>query len=334
MSNPYKISSDEKFTGITVIVGGEPYTVGEDHPNYIRIRDHVINKVDDDSALLAMISPIEEVQAKLKPLTERLTYRGGKIYFDGDILDNALTAVLTRLIEDGSDEADYLAYANFIEKLSVNPSKKSRKHLYKFIEANSITLLPNGNLLLYKGVTTDGKSLHAGYGIVNGEVIEHDYLKNETGSVVEMPRSMVDNNRDITCSVGLHVGAYAYASTFGRRMITVSVNPRDVVSVPSDYHDQKMRVSRYTVLEGVEQVEEVQKPVFVPAEANYPSSDDAETELSDREIKDNNKINAFLKVLASLDPAKYRNYRNKRVTQKNRPLFDAAIDRYQAGERA
>jgi len=333
MSNPYKISSDDKFTGVTVIIDGEPYTVANAHANYDRIVGHLLDGVDDDDKLMGLISPIQEVQNKLTPLTERLTYRGGKIYLDGDILDNSLTELLVRLIESGSAEADYLAYANFIEKLVTNPSKQSRKHLYKFIEANQITLLPNGNLLLYKGVKHDGTSLHMGYGIIDGIVHEHDYLLNVTGSVVEMPRSMVDDDRDQTCSIGLHVGAYKYASGFGSRLITVSVNPRDVVSVPSDYNDQKMRVSRYTVLEGVEQVEEVATPVFVPADTNYPSADDSETELSDKEIKDNNKISGFLKVLESLDESEYRRYRNKRVTQKNRALFDAAIDRYQAGYR-
>jgi hypothetical protein len=67
-----------------------------------------------------------------------------------------------------------------------------------------------------------------------------------------MARSLVDDNRDVACSVGLHVGNHHYASTFlggGSKLLTVKVNPRDVVSVPSDSNDEKIRACRFTVLE-------------------------------------------------------------------------------------
>jgi hypothetical protein len=63
-----------------------------------------------------------------------------------------------------------------------------------------------------------------------------------------MPRSLVDPDRDTACSVGLHVGNFSYASGFAQKLLTVAVNPRDVVAVPSDSGDQKIRTHRFTVL--------------------------------------------------------------------------------------
>ncbi len=52
------------------------------------------------------------------------------------------------------------------------------------------------------------------------------------------------------CSQSL-LSTWDYASTFGPKTLIVSVNPRDVVSVPKDCGYQKLRTCRYTVLDAV-----------------------------------------------------------------------------------
>ncbi len=70
-----------------------------------------------------------------------------------------------------------------------------------------------------------------------------------------MPRSKVDDDTSAGCSTGLHAGTYRYASGFAQgRLLTVEINPRDVVSVPTDSDYQKIRTCRYTVV-GVTEVE-------------------------------------------------------------------------------
>jgi hypothetical protein len=54
------------------------------------------------------------------------------------------------------------------------------------------------------------------------------------------------------CSVGLHVGTYDYASNFTLNVLEVHVNPRDVVSVPTDSNWAKVRCCRYVVIKEVE----------------------------------------------------------------------------------
>ena len=81
-----------------------------------------------------------------------------------------------------------------------------------------------------------------------------------------MERGQVDADRERTCSFGLHVAAFSYASNFtGGILLEVEVNPRDVVAVPPDYNQQKMRVCRYRVLRRAEN--EIQELVYRRAPA-------------------------------------------------------------------
>ena len=64
-----------------------------------------------------------------------------------------------------------------------------------------------------------------------------------------MSRYRVNLNRSESCSYGLHVASCYYAQAFtGDTLIEVSVNPDNVVAVPTDCNQQKMRVCEYTVL--------------------------------------------------------------------------------------
>jgi hypothetical protein len=119
---------------------------------------------------------------------------------------------------------------------------------------------PDGDIIAYKGVGKDkdgnSQSLHKGSAFVDG-VEFHGHIPNRPGTVVSMPRSEVDPNEMVGCSTGLHAGTHDYAMTYLRwqnanRMILVKINPRDVVSVPTDEQDRKMRVSRYTVLSAID----------------------------------------------------------------------------------
>jgi hypothetical protein len=63
-----------------------------------------------------------------------------------------------------------------------------------------------------------------------------------------MPRSEVAHNPRQACEAGLHVGTFNYVGGHTREhVLEVHVNPRDIVSVPTDGGGQKVRVCRYTV---------------------------------------------------------------------------------------
>jgi len=132
------------------------------------------------------------------------------------------------------------------------PSQESRDALYRWLSDRDFAITGDGDFLAYKGVTSDGLSIHSGRAWVDGVEIVGQ-IPNKVGAVVTMPRLQVDDNREVGCSQGLHAGTWGYARGFAQGMtLTVRINPRDVVSVPDCSEFQKLRVCRYVVLETAE----------------------------------------------------------------------------------
>lgn len=367
MTAKFSITSDDEFSGATLFVDGEVFTISDTHPAYAEIVGMLLDHVDDDAKLLGLINPAIEASRKLVRLSERVSIRGNVIFFDGDAIESSVGEHIADIFKAGGNETQWGSLVKFLEKVATNPSKKSQRHLYEFVNTHGLTVTEYGDIVAYKGVDQNGYSIHAGYGIVNGEefgavdedgnLVESSKLLNEVNSIVEIPRSMVDSDRGVACSTGLHVGTYEYAQSFGARLLTVLVNPRDVVSVPEDYNNAKVRVSRYTVLEinggkyttptvyvstDTEEAEEEDFDESFDYEPNidedpdeYEDTDallgvvlpvaDDEEELSDEEIRINAKLEEFTKVIQSLPVEGLRRHRNKRITAKNRPLFDQAV---------
>jgi hypothetical protein len=121
-----------------------------------------------------------------------------------------------------------------------NPSKRAVTELYGFLEKNSLPITPDGHFLAYKKVRNDYLDIHSGT------------MDNSVGMIVEMERNEVDDNKDQTCSTGLHFCSQDYLPHFGSgsdsRVVIVKINPSDVVSIPSDYNNAKGRACRYVVV--------------------------------------------------------------------------------------
>jgi hypothetical protein len=99
-------------------------------------------------------------------------------------------------------------------------------------------LTPDGNFLAYKGVRSDFTDWHSGQ------------FTNKVGDVNEMPRRNVCDNANIGCSDGFHAGSLDYARQYGNggHLMVVEIDPADVVSVPLDCDQQKLRTSKYKVV--------------------------------------------------------------------------------------
>ena len=242
----YQSSTDENERTTVAVVGSFGIRVVHDtNPDF----DVIIRGLEDSSLteeqFVNLAEPGNGIAAKFNEVSERVKYRDGNIYFDGDVVDTALSWHMLEKLKSGDSDWKNLVY--FFEKLATNPSKKSRKQFYAFVLSHGLLIDETGDVVLYKGVTNEGFSTHSGYGIVDGKVIQHGYIPYEVGSVVEYPRSKVDDDRDTACSFGLHAGTYAYASNFASRLLTVTCNPRDIVSVPKDHGDAKVRTCRLFV---------------------------------------------------------------------------------------
>jgi hypothetical protein len=180
------------------------------------------------------------------------------------VVPKLITKTLMLFVEE---ELPIEPLINFWKKLRNNPLGTAREDLFTFLETNSHPMTPDGNFIAYKRVDA----------VENGKLVDNytKKLDNTPGAVVSMPRSEVDSNRNNTCSRGLHVAAWEYAQTYsGNTLIEVLVNPEDVVSVPTDYNNQKMRVCRYKVLNIVG------KPREETLTKNVHTEDEAEVNVS------------------------------------------------------
>jgi hypothetical protein len=238
---------------ISVITSdGQILQVQEGAANFDKLYRALADKAPEVE-IVELSRPVLQVGATLRRLSDRFSFDGTNITFDGDIISNNMSRQLIALLSDSASANAAQSFVAFMEKLYSNPSKQSRDSLYDFITRYDISILPDGDFIAYKGVNRNGTSRNAGYGIVDGVVFEHAHLQNNVGSVVEIPRSRVDTDNAIGCSTGLHAGSYRYASNFARGLLlAVKINPRDVVSVPEDCSYAKIRVSRYVVLSTTE----------------------------------------------------------------------------------
>jgi len=189
---------------------------------------------------------IRENFASIKNQIE--TYSKGELCLENDTLYDKVTGEqlpveVARKFKSLKEEGfDYLSFSRFWSKLRQNPSEDSKKDLYAFMQHNDISITELGDIVLEKGIVELGDGR-----LVDAHTRTFD---NSIGMVVEIPRKDVDPDRKKTCSYGLHVGAPKYVRDFysDKIIVTCIVNPKDVVTVPLDYNNTKMRVCRYQVI--------------------------------------------------------------------------------------
>jgi hypothetical protein len=244
----YRYTEDNGRASLVIHGPGLSAVVPGSHARFAELAGYLRSRTDHDlRRVRELLDTGGALAAELRLLSERVTFDGSSLRFDGDVIDTSLSRHIVRMIRDG--DHGYQRWVRFLENLAANPSGKSRRHLYTWLSGRDFAITPDGCLLGYKGVLADGRnsSVHAGAAAVNGTA-HHGHIPNPVGAIVEMPRSQVSGDRGAGCAAGLHVGTHHYASTFGQRMLLVSVNPRDVVSVPRDCEYHKLRCCRYTVL--------------------------------------------------------------------------------------
>jgi len=163
---------------------------------------------------------------------------GGEVIYDGKPLHNVMCERILDIMREGLDATGLV---KFLENLMQNPSYTAVQELYLFLEANQIPITEDGHFLAWKKIRNNWKDIHSN---------SVDY---SVGSTPSMKRNEVDPDRDRTCSNGLHCAGWGYLPHFGSngdsdRIVIVKVNPADVIAVPNDYNNAKMRVCRMEVL--------------------------------------------------------------------------------------
>lgn len=267
---PYLIQG----ANITVVVGNKPFTISKTHITYSRVLEAI--KAADWELVKEIVDPVKVVlkfgQGNVSIDGERLMWRGKELN----------TGLATRMIAMLQEGFPVEPMANFMENLYQNPSHRAVTELYGFLEKNNLPITPEGHFLAYKRVRADYRDCHSGT------------MDNSVGNVVEMERHEVNDNKDETCSTGLHFCSHSYLGHFdGDRVVIVKINPRDVVSIPSDYNDAKGRACRYEVIGEVDNNPddgvEFTKPVQTNATSASPDWEwdaDGDEEWSDEDQDD------------------------------------------------
>lgn len=141
-----------------------------------------------------------------------------------------------RILEYKTNKIPFNSLLKFWEKLQSNPSFHVRANLFKFLENHGHSFTEEGDFIGYRGVSDDFKDKRTGK------------FDNRPGQVCRMPRELVDDNPNNSCSHGLHIGGFKYAKDFGPKLVVVKVDPRNVVAVPDAYAGNKLRVCEFEVL--------------------------------------------------------------------------------------
>lgn len=238
----------DEGANITVVVDGEMLVADDQHPLF----DEIVEKaVAGDESVVDLFDTSRRAAAVLENLSDRVQVASSRVWVDQTEVDDVFADLLIDLLDEG--EEDYQPYVNFLEKVYSNTSADIREHLSRWLKAEQFSILPNGNILGYRGLNSDYTSKHAGPGIVNG-VSVNGHLDNSVGNVLELPVELVEVNASRGCASGLHVGTHNYAkgwAGYGGVVVSVEVDPRHVRSVPYECNGEKMRVSKYKVLDTI-----------------------------------------------------------------------------------
>lgn len=209
-----------------------PFSIDSSHPNHQLVLRLVESGQEDQlDTILELMKPIESVKKAVSGTG--ITIEGDTLYRNGVELHGLL---IDRILFHHSmgNTIDHLV--RFLDKLYLNPSHRVVNQLYGFLEASNVAITPDGNFVAYKIVRHDYKDLYTG---------TYDY---SPGKVVKEDRNQVDEDPDRTCSKGIHACGFGYLHFYGAvrsgtdRVVSVSISPTNVVAVPRDYNNNKMRV--------------------------------------------------------------------------------------------
>lgn len=221
-------------TGISVFLSDRIVTINSDTRNYAEIVKAV--KEGDAELVNRLMEPERAAQQYLSESTSMEIF-GGIVHIDGRAMPAAVSDKVLRMMDAGIDAKPL---ENVCRNFLQNPSAVALEEGFLFCTANDFLIDEQGFIICYKYVTNDYKDCYT------------KKIDNRVGQRPSMPRNAVDDRRNNTCSHGLHVGAYGYVYKYGlvegQRMMIVRVHPKDIVSVPADYGDMKMRVSEYEVI--------------------------------------------------------------------------------------
>jgi len=227
---------------ISFVFQGTSFNIPKNSENYSEIYQAVID--NDHNTLDGLVTSQQKLTENIKAVVSTL---------NEDDTDSIQVKILDKQIYcnnkifKGLASVDFIKYVaennarmvsqfkRFMFNCSLNPSNDSVEELYDFVVKNRLKVTPAGTILLYKWVKDNYHDCRTGN------------FNNTPGLTIKMDRKKVNPNRHETCSNGLHLCSYKYGK-FGDRLLLVELDPKNSVSIPTDYSQSKMRCCEYTSL--------------------------------------------------------------------------------------
>ena len=232
---------------ITVFIDGKLRQVARTPKSMEILRE--AQETGDLDTLKRLLDPTTGLNAEFDGTG--IEIRKPSVLYRGKRIVGHLEARLLDIIDSGLDVNPWKV---FVERIYANPSGIARDELALFFEGGSLPITPDGCFLAYKLVRDDYLDVHSGT------------FDNSVGQLVEMPRNEVDDDRNRTCSAGLHFCSKDYLPIFGgwnrasaRRVMVLKIDPADVVSIPADYSNTKGRTWRYEVVGEIEFADDAER---------------------------------------------------------------------------
>ena len=251
---------------LTLVLNNKSYQVLPDHINYKMILEILPTATPEE--LLSVVDIEKAVATFSDGLVE---IKNGQVTYEGEVVHGSISK---RILEFMSKGLPFQPLVNFLNNLMENPSMQSQKELYDFLEHELLPITEDGHFLAYKAVRGDYMDKYRGT------------FNNSVGNIVKMQRAKVDDDRSRGCSDGLHAGALNYVAGYGSvesgdRIVIVKINPRDVVSVPSDCNCEKLRTCQYEVVG--EYQGELLKPLY---SSNFTYDEQEDYDDDDYDVDD------------------------------------------------
>ena len=244
MQIPYIRNEVDGIVYLTLFLGGVPTPIDGTHPAF--------NEIDErrDTITPQEVRELLDTTRRVRRQLARfgnVSVDGDTVYYKGEAVHGLLAQRMLKMLDDGQD---IRPWALFLENLQANPAKHAVDELYGWLEHANMPITERGNFLAYKKVKDDYTSYHR-----NSDGSE---FHNDIGTFVSMQRNKVDDNRNRTCSSGLHFCSWDYLGSYyggSGKVVILEINPAHVVSIPTDYSNAKGRAEGYLIVGEIPQEE-------------------------------------------------------------------------------
>lgn len=253
----YKLRAIQQTKAVTLYVKNKTigysatYTFSDTHPHFEKAKAWL--EQISTTALYTERGRIEDFDyAKLRTLYDiavavnswsdgdlKIT-RTGTVYKGNPVPATISDFLVKAFFADPSDTDAFKAWSKYLGAVTdPNLSSKIIDRLFLFLGKNDLHITDEGKVLAWKVVRPNYLDKHSGT------------IDNSVGATPTMPRNKVNDNDSQHCSYGLHVCSWGYLSSFARTgdpVMQVEVDIKDIVSIPTDYNGEKVRVCKYKVV--------------------------------------------------------------------------------------